>query len=343
MSAFRQQMEDAARAVEILSPTRYAWLGEPAEPLPEHVESRLSADDARGYLLYGLETRLYGDFYIRGHATISRPHEQVDTVRGDPMLVESLSRSHSGSGCWEPGWKFLAREDDRVVVERGGLVLRATREECRGLPRGGKAGTGAEIEVRYPKELLRASPGFYTALGDRPFDGSEGIVRIYWNITAEGAVPFVREATRLLNKARSGARFKVANDPRLYDRCDSAVVYFPRADALRAGDVVRGLHAAVAAQLGPQVPAFTRRLATGVGLAEDPGGSLSFGQSRCHVLADGLIRAHERGATTVDARVAVVQEAFEEEGLDPAAPYLNPGSVDEYDLEIDELTAGIRG
>jgi hypothetical protein len=267
---------------------------------------------------------------------VSKPHERVDAVRGDPVLVESLSRSHSGSGCWEPGWKFLGREGDRVVVERGGLVLRATSAECRGLPKG-DAGVNTEIEVRYPKELLRASPGFYTALGDRPFDGSDGIVRIYWNITPEGAVTFVREATRLLNKVRSGARFKVANDPRLYDRCDAAVVYFPRADAMRARKVVRALHAAVAGHLAPDVPAFTRRLAGGVGLAEDPGGSLSFGQSRCHALADGLIRAYESGATSVDARVDAVHEAFEEQGLDPDAPYLNPGSVDEYDLEIDEL------
>jgi hypothetical protein len=341
VSDFSAQLEDAARAVEILSPTRYAWLGEPAAPLPEHVESRLSDEDARGYLLYGLESRLYGDFYLHGHATVSQPHEAVDAVRGDPALVESLSRAHSGRGCWEPGWKLLGREEDRVVVERGGLVLRATRAECRGLPPAG-AQPGIEIEVRYPKDLLRASPGFYTALGDRAFDGSNGIVRIYWNLTAEGAVTFVREATRLLNKAKSGARFKVANDPRLYDRCDSAVVYLPRADALRARKVVRGLHAAVAASLGPQVPAFTRRLADGVGLADDPGGSLSFGQSRCHILADGLIRAYERGATSVASRVEVVRETFGEEGLDPDAPYLGPGSADGYDLEIDELSAGKR-
>ena len=134
----------------------------------------------------------------------------------------------------------------------------------------------------------------------------------------------------------------MANDPRLYDRCDSAVVYFPRADALRARKMLRGLHAAVAERLGPQVPAFTRRLAGGVGLAEDPGGGLSFGQSRCHLLADGLIRAHERGATAVASRVDVVRETFEEQGLDPDAPYLNPGSPGDYDLEIDELSAGSR-
>jgi hypothetical protein len=342
VSVFRDQIEDAARAVEILSPTRYSWLGQAADPLPEHVESQLSAEDARGYLVYGLETRLYSDFYCHGHATVTPPRERVDPARGDPMLVESLSASHSGSGCWEPGWKFIRREDDRVVVERGGLVLRASRDECRGLPRAGAA-AGSEVEVRYPKELLRASPGFYTALADRAFDGSEGIVRIYWNITAAGAVTFVREATRLLNEAASGARFKVANDPSLYDRCDSAVVYFPRADALRARDLVRSLHAAVASQLGPRVPAFTRRLAGGVGLAEDPGGSWSFGQSRCHAVADGLVRAHEQGATSAGERIEAVRATLTEQGLDPDAPYLNPGSADEYDLEIDELAPSATG
>jgi hypothetical protein len=341
MSSFHEQIEDAVRAVEIVSPTRYTWLGQPSDPLPEHVEERLSPEESRGYLQYGLESRLYGDFYCRGHATLPAQRAPTDHIRGDPALVAALSGSHAGRGCWEPGWTLRGMEGDKAVVERDGLVLRASRAECRGLPpRRTAAGRApAQIEVLYPKELLRVSPGFYTALCDRPFDGSEGIVRVYWNIASGAAVAFVKNATTLLNRASSGARFKVANDPALYDRCDSAVLYLPRADAMRAGKVVRALHAAVAEQLGARVPAFTRRLAPGVGLAEDPGGSLSFGQSRCHVLADGLIRAYERGTPSVSGRVDVVKATFEERGIDPAAPYLNPGSVDEYDLEIDERSA----
>jgi hypothetical protein len=262
-------------------------------------------------------------------------------VRGDPLLVEALSHSNVGRGCWEPGWLLQGREDGGFVVERGGLVLRATADECRGLPETGER--GAEVEVRYPKELLRASPGFYMALAERPFDDTDGLVRLYWNLAPEGAVPFVREATRLVSDAGFGARLKVANDPRLYDRADAGVLYLPRAEALRGGDLVRELHAAVAPHLGPGVPAFTRRLAAGVGLAEDPGSGQSFGQSRCNLVADGLVRAWEQGVTGRAGRVEAVRERMAEEGIDPDAPYLRPGASDDYEMRIDERPATLAG
>jgi hypothetical protein len=344
VSTFREQIADAAQAVEILSRTRYSWLGEPSEQLPEHAEERISEADARGYLVFSLSSLLYSDFYCHGRAVARAAREAVDTVRGDPALVEALSLSNAGKGCWEPGWALVGREDGEIVVARGGLVLRATPDECRGLPvQEVPSGAQVEVELRYPKELLRVSPGFYTALAERPFDDAGGIVRLYWNLTADGAVPFVREATRLVTAAGFGARLKVANHPALYDRCDAGVVYLPRADALAAGDMVRELHAAVAPHLGPGLPAFTRRLAAGVGLAEDPGGAQSFGQSRCNFLADGLVWAAEQGIVKLGARVDAVRERMSEAGLDPDAPYLNPGSTDDYEMAIDELSSALAG
>ncbi|MEA2126283.1 MAG: hypothetical protein QOI80_3065 [Solirubrobacteraceae bacterium] len=342
MSRFRAQIADAVRAVEILSPTRYSWLGEASEPLPEHVERRIGADDARGYLVYSLESRLYSDFYCHGRAVAPAPPEPVDAVRGDAMLVEALSHSNAGRGCWEPGWLLRRRDGDELVVERGGLTLRATPDECRGLP--SPDAVDVEIEVRYPKELLRASPGFYMALAERPFDDSEGLVRLYWNLAPEGAVAFVSEATRLVGEAGFGARLKVANDPRLYDRCDAGVIYLPRAEALRGGELVRSLHAAVAPMLRAPVPAFTKRVAAGVGLAEDPGGGQSFGQARCHVVAEALVGAYERGIGDHAGRVAAVRDRMLEEGLDPDAPYLRPGASDDYEpLRIDERPGTLAG
>jgi hypothetical protein len=344
MSAFADQLAGVAAAVEIVSPTRYKWLGEPSEPLPEHVERRLTAEDARGYLTYSLSNRLYSDFYCPGYATLPPPRATVDPVRGDPMLVEALSRSNGGGGCWEPGWRLVAREGAEVVVERGGLVLRAAPQECRGLPEGGGAADeGVELELLYPKEMLRISPGFYMATAARPFDDADGLVRLYWNLSPAGAVQFVREATRLVDEAGFGARLKVANHPALYDRCDAGVLYLPMTDALVAGDLVRALHRAVAGHLAPRVPAFTRRLAAGVGLAEDPGGGQSFGQSRCGLVAEGLVRAYERGIGEPAARVEVVRERMAEDGLDPDAPYLNAESTEDYEMEIDELAAEPAG
>jgi hypothetical protein len=53
----------------------------------------------------------------------------------------------------------------------------------------------------------------------------------------------------------------------------------------------------------------------------DPGGEESFGQHRCRLLADGIIRAYERNARSLDERLAAVAERFAEDGVRLDRPY----------------------
>ena len=78
------------------------------------------------------------------------------------------------------------------------------------------------------------------------------------------------------------------------------------------------------------MPVFTKRVAPGVALAEDPGTEESFGQNRCRVLAEGMIRAYEQRARSLDRRLRVVAESYAAEGISLTHPYLNPNSTDSY-------------
>ena len=82
--------------------------------------------------------------------------------------------------------------------------------------------------------------------------------------------------------------------------------------------------------LEPVTPVFVKHLAPGVGLAEEPGGGNSFGTHRCYLLADGIVRGHERGLVSADDRLKAVAERFEEAGISLEKPYLNAGSDAEY-------------
>ena len=82
--------------------------------------------------------------------------------------------------------------------------------------------------------------------------------------------------------------------------------------------------------LMPGTPAFTKRLAPGLGLAEDFGDGGSFGLHRCGLLAEGVVAAREGGRGADDERLAVVVEHLRAAGVDPDAPYLRPGSTDDY-------------
>jgi lantibiotic modifying enzyme len=64
-----------------------------------------------------------------------------------------------------------------------------------------------------------------------------------------------------------------------------------------------------------------------VAIAEEPPGRLSFGQHRCLLLAEGLLRAREAGARSLSERVDAVVRCFAVHGLRVGALHLNPGSA----------------
>lgn len=334
MNRYRQQVEEAVRATELLSPTTYSWFGKRAEQLAPAIRRSLTPRTARSYLLFNLRSRLYADFYCQGFADPTGQERPGLPAVGMTPFVEALSAANSGSGCWEGGWEARTIVNGKVSVCKGGLELWARPEDCL-LPEGGVIASGMQLRLRFPKEYLSISPGFYMASGDEPLDPEDSqqtLVRMYWNLTAEGAVPFVRHATSALNRAHLPFRLKVVNDPARFTRCDAAVVYVPKSDYEAAAEVLEKVYPKVAISLRQEIPALTKPLASGIGLAEDPGQGESFGQNRCQLLAEGMIRAHEQGKKSAKERLQAVADRFAEDGISLEAPFLNPGSSDDYDF-----------
>lgn len=317
----RDQITDATAAVEILSPTRYRWLGESAPPLRAEVKRRLSTEEVREWLLLMIESRLYDAWYCQGRPVAVTGREHRALAHGSAQFVAALSEANCGGGCWEPGWSIGTRVDQTVELVRSGLTLRAASGDWR-------AGAAGDHEVRLPKELLRISPGYYMAVLDRPLPEPGPIVRLYWNMRPTGAVAFVREATKHGNGASVRGRLKVLNDPRHFDRADAAVLYVAAENLTAVAMLARSVYRAVAADLNPHVPAFTKELVPGVAVAEDPGGGRSFGQDCCRLVAEGVVRAHEQGHRRIAARVAVVREVMAEQGVDPDEPHRRSSNLD---------------
>ena len=184
-----------------------------------------------------------------------------------------------------------------------------------------------------PKELLRLSPGFYMALGNAefPVDGSVPVLRFYWNLRSEGAAALINALTTRLNGRALPFRLKVVNEPGRYSRCDAGVLYTRQADYDQVAPVVSDVHGMLAPALKRGTPALTKVIAPGLGLAEDPGtGSVSFGMSRCELIAEALVRSAELGAAHPDQRLRSIEDRFAEAGLSLDAPYLNAGAHDRY-------------
>lgn len=348
MSDSRALVAEAVAATRIHPPARYTWFGRMSPRLTARAARMLSPRATRDYLLHRLAGQLYGDFYRRGRAEPPRWG-----VRGSSAsrrdFVAALSAANCGRGYLDDGWQVRGIDERGVMVAKNGLELtvhageltvhrseltvhatdpavHAGESAVHAAEPVGVPVVGERAAMRLPKELFEISPGFYLARADRPMDlgPSRRVVRLYWNLRADGAVPFVAAATRLLNSAGAAFQLKVLNDPDAFSRCDAGVVYLARDDYPNLADLMLALHAEIGGYLSPRTPVFTAELAPGVGFAEDPGTGESFGEHRCRLLAEALVHAHESWRTDDAARLLAVEERFARAGIELAAAHLSP-------------------
>ena len=319
MNRYREQLAAALAAVTIRGPARYAWLGRASRPLPGRLAAELNDSQRRAYLVACLRDELYWSFYCHGGPVEARWGEPQPPFP-DAWLAAALSRANRGRGSWEPGWTVQRVEGEVAVVADSRLRMRVPLVDCRS--ESGAVCTGAAVEVRLPKELPELSPGYFTVLGDATDPGPTCLVRVYWHVTATGAAALVAALTRSLNGEHIPFHLKLANHPLRLRRCDGAVLYLP-GDAFDSA-ALRAIAAALSAHLQPRIPAFTRELAPGVGLAEENGNAESFGVRRCALLADAIVRASERGLTDHAARLDAAVARFAEDGVEIDAPYREP-------------------
>jgi class II lanthipeptide synthase len=303
----------------------FRWLGRAGPHLMPGARTWLDDDGVRTHLVNQLTQCLYGNFYVRGEPMPWRDQPIAESRAARTAFVNELSRANVATGTWYSG--RLERVDgDYLVVRYGGLQVYARPEEC-DLPSGALPQPGQTIRMRLGRESLRSSPGYYLARGDRDLDTSRTL-RWYWHLVPRIAVDFVARATQALGAHGVPYHLKVLADPALYVRCDAGVIYTSRTDAGRVAEQLAPVWLALAANLRSNTPAFTRAIAPGVGIADDPGAGDSFGLDRCRLVAEGLARASEAGAVTIEERLAIVKERFREAGLDPRRPYLAPGLED---------------
>lgn len=337
MSNYRKQVEEAIQATIFDSPTNYWWFGKRSAQLAPKVKRLLAAHTARNYVLFNLQNQLYIDFYCQGFAS---PSNQVSgrPPAGMTPFVEALSAANCGKGHWEDGWVVRLISGGEVIVYRQGLELSARPEDLL-IPQGKTIATGMQLSLRFPKEFLGISSGFYMAHGNAGLsdDGSQSIVRFYFNLTADGALSLMKQATLMLNQAKLAFNLKALNDHQGYSRCDSVVLYVRKNDYGHVATILREIYQDVSIHLKQRTPVFTKSLAPGVGLAEEPGQDSSFGEHRCRLLADGIIRAYEKRKKSLNDRLRIVAARFAEDGIDLEMPFLNPGSTDDYHFESPRL------
>ncbi|SNT12002.1 MULTISPECIES: T3SS effector HopA1 family protein [unclassified Azospirillum] len=311
-----------AEAVRILPPQSVQL-----SPLPPQPVSAPPGQDVRPSMVEALWPLLYQYAYTRRWDGNPAPPKQLD-LTPDSTLVSRLSGANAGHSLLDRGWQiYQVAPDGRLHVEKGG-GYRVVSAGQAGLPPGFQPQPGTLIDLRMPHQSLTAQAGYYHAFGETPASASEEgeLARLYFNVGAEQAPALLHLLTLGLNRYFIPFSLKCPVAPALYDRVDTLVLYPPRRYLPLVLDVLDEAVPMIAPLLRPGEPLFTRRLLPGLGGADDPGTGESFGQSRCRLVAAGIIDAWSGGGTLLDCMGARLSGA----GLRLEAPHLSPGLADLY-------------
>lgn len=261
-----------------------------------------------------------------------------NTFQGvDLKFYEQLHARNRGKGHFDAGWQVLRQETDgTLAVKKDDLTLHVDPD--RHLPPDQpSAAVGDFVAIRLPPN--RVQSGFYLAVSnvnarDRSNSNKAEWVRIYFHVTPEGAVALMDALTQRLNEIALPFQFKALYNPSDYDRYDSAVLYFEKSDYEAVRQVLQVVYPAQRSHFQPEIPLFTRFLAPGLALAEEPNQKFmtkeSFGTHRCQIVANGLLDAWKNGNNTLDNRITAILQAFSRLEIDVKHPYLNPNSKDIY-------------
>lgn len=323
---------------------------QPSE-LPEEVIARfqgMPSEVQNRYISLILRSFLYGIFYngsMRSVLALDAPNKAQpldldnNTVLGvDLKFYEQLHNSNCGKGYFDSGWLILREETDgSLAVKKGELTLHIEREHH--LQHNEKSATvGNTVAILMPKNFVQN--GFYMAVSNQgvedythPEQPSQ-TVRVYFHLTPEGAIAVMSALTQQLNEIGIPFTFKALYNPGDYGRYDSGVLYFQKNHYATVRSVLQIVYIQTRKHFQPEIPLFTKFLASGLGLAEEPDQKFStqesFGMNRCQIVANGLLSAWHQGDDTPEARLNAIFQSFSLLGIDWERAYLNAKSEDIY-------------
>lgn len=315
--------------------------------LPPEVVSRfqnLPLNIQSKFLNQRLSTFLYGIYYnaslklalandsSENDLALNQNLENNTYLGVDVAFYDRLHESNTTEGYFSSGWQVIKQETDgALAVQQGGLTLHINPEKHL-QPDVQTPSIGDVVAIKMPKNLVQN--GFYMAVGNAGPCKSEDIVRVYFNLTPAGAVAIMGSLTTQLNHILIPFKFKALYNPKDYGRYDSAVLYFNKNNYQAVHLVLQKVYIEHQSDFKPEVPLFTKQLAPGLAIAEEPNHKFaqkeSFGTNRCQIVAKGLLEAWNQGDNSPSVRLEKILQQFSLLKIELHRPYLNANSEDIY-------------
>lgn len=304
-------------------------LSEPFEnlhQLPQSLQHRFLRMQLRNYLY---DIYFNGELLLRSTSNTYTKLLENNTLRGLNLpFYHQLEDNNGGKGYFDSGWQVLRQElDNSWVIQKAGLTVHVSPDEY---PDVFSPFPGEIIELRLPAGRIEAE--FYVAVGNAGWVPEETpALELYFNITPQGAIQLMRHLTKRLNALNIPFSLKVLIDPEAYGRLDAAILQIAQRHYNFVHPVLQSIYPTVSSYLQAAVPLFTKPLAPGVGLAEEPENEpTEFGTNRFQLVADALLSAWQMGDESPENRLRAIQQQFAQQGIGWQHPYLNPQGQDIY-------------
>lgn len=275
-------------------------------------------------LLDDLKQIIYDEYYL---------NKKVATFEITRDFKRQLKRANNTKAVPHRGWVIIhINNDNSVVVEMGNRRLLAKSGDFIANKHFGSNLTLNNNVTLYNKSDYSDDNGvfyhvFGKAIGDR---FNESLLRFYFNLRPSGMPILIDFLTSVINPIEIPFQFKCLHDCTNYGRADAGVLYFEKRFFFDLISILKDAKKLVAIHSNPDTPLFARRLAPGIAFAENPPDpNESFGTSRCRLIAEAIVEAHENSVEDVKSYVL---DYVEQKGYDLDHFYLNPGSQFEYDF-----------
>jgi hypothetical protein len=342
-SLFADRIAAIMEAIDIESPLAFSFAGRRLQV----GDAYWPASPGPAPLVAILQQQIYAECYIKRFDP-SRPADvESKPMSPDTDITSALQFANAGQDRWDSSWRIA-----RVLA--GGQLWVWKNDWCR-WPVSGEFMThdgpgipprvGSMVSLFAPRGSATMQPGFYFAFGQTLLDAQDDVsdvLRFYVNVRDVAAPTLVAKVTAALNEFQIPFKFKCLNNRALFPRLDAAVVFVHRRFFRTVASLLIEIGRQLGDHVGDDVPLFTKRVAPGIGLAEDPSSAPSkgeeapppsmpesFGSHRSRLLAEAIFAGYLSGA---GKSRDFVFEQLARGGVSIEKPYLNAGSADVYTL-----------
>lgn len=310
------------------------------QKLPKELQDKYVSSQLQGFL-YGI----YYNGFLKDSLSLDKDekepalHQNLEnnTFLGvDLAFYDRLHESNRGQGYFDSGWQLTREESDGTLAAiKHGLTVHLDREKHL-QPEAQSATVGDMVAIKLPKN--RVQNGFYMAIGDAGTENHQidngNLVRVYFHLDPEGSIGVMGSLTERLNHLSIPFSFKTLYNPSDYKRYDSAVLYFHPSYYEMVKPVLEDIYREYQNHFQKEIPLFTKMLAPGLGLAEEPNLKFktneSFGTHRCQIVADSLLETWQKGDNSPETRMKAILDNFTRLGIELEYSYLNAESEDIY-------------